>query len=162
MPTPSFKGVYQTHSHSAPTLPVLQHCASALWFHDITPGGLGMTSTSIFPCLLTSHVENMETEGRDHKSIDSFFTVTHFDGNVWFFNYFLIIYDTVPLVCKLFQLMWFCYGECKGRCFINVLALNSNQHNEHTPHDQEKTNWIIPADFIYPLSIQVHRKHLSY
>lgn len=55
--TPSFKWVYQTHSHSVPTSPVLRDGASALWLRDVTPGGLGMTSTSIYPCLLTSQVE---------------------------------------------------------------------------------------------------------
>lgn len=102
---------------------------------------------------------DMETEGRDHNSFGSF----HSDTFWWecLVLYFLIIYDTASLVCELFQLMWFCCGEYK-RCFINVLALNSNQHDEHTPRDEEKTNWIIPAAFIYPLSIQVHKKHISY
>lgn len=58
MSTPSFKWVYQSHSCSVPTSSVLHDCAmSVLWLQDVTPGGLGTTSTSTRPGLLTSQVE---------------------------------------------------------------------------------------------------------
>lgn len=85
---------------------------------------------------LPAHLKgrNMETQGRDHNSFGCSFTVTHFEGNFWFFNYFFIIYDTVPLVCELFQLMGFCCGEGASLMYLLWTAINTM----NTPHTTVK------------------------
>lgn len=86
------------------------------------------------PALLTGG--NMETESRGHNNFSFSFTVTDFDGNVCFFHYFLIIYDTAPLVCELLPLIrfWRMQEKVASLMFLSWTAFNMM----NTPHMTRK------------------------